>query len=193
MKKIILAILLLFSAVLSKAQPFTMNPDIVPTELNLYDFKPAGKDQLAGRMNVTEVTQDKDTLYFFAKNFSIYSPAYVGITAEDKAADLKIGLFTENWLKPVQGGNTADSGHWEKRFKVEGDFGIRVIVKTKPVKYSLVIWNGKDVEVAVPTAFSYNQDAKGGGDSFFKKNWMYIAIGVLLLAVIILFIKRKKS
>jgi len=78
-KKIMTAVCLFYSGFLF-AQPFTMNPDIVPTELNLYNFKPAGKDKLDGRINVTSVTQQKDTSYYFAKGFSIYSVGYVGIT-----------------------------------------------------------------------------------------------------------------
>ncbi|MEP6676920.1 MAG: hypothetical protein ABJA78_17290 [Ferruginibacter sp.] len=184
--------LFLLTAYGSTAQPFTMNPDIVPTELNLYPYKPADK-KMEGRMNATDVTQQKDTLYFFAKGFSIYSAAYVGITCEDKSNDLEIGLFTENWLQPVKHGNTADSGHWEQRFKTEGDFGIRVIAKTKPAKYSIVVWNGKDVEINVPSPFNYQQGGGDGSPGFFKKNWVYILIAVLLIAVIILLLKRKKN
>ena len=184
--------LLVMLAFSSAAQPFTMNPDIVPTELNMYPYKPLGKPNQEGRMNVTSITQQKDTLYFFAKGFSIYSPGYIGISCEDKSNELEVALFTENWLKPVQSGNTADSGHWEKRFKNEGDFGIRIIAKTKPSKYSIVIWNGKDVEIDVPTPFVYKTDT-GSSGNFFTKNWMYLAIGVLLIAVIFLLLKRKKN
>jgi len=97
-------------------------------------------------------------------------------------------------LKPIQSGNTADSGHWEKRFKTEGDFGIRIIAKTKPAKYSIIVWNSKDITIDVPNAFKYKEGGTGGGGAdFFKKYWMYILIGILLIAVIILLIKRKKQ
>ncbi len=192
-KYILLQSVFIMLAMLTKAQPFTMNPDIVPTQLDLFDFAPEGKPGLKGRMNMTEVTQDNDTLYYYAKGFSIYSAGYVGISLEDKSNDIEIGLFTENWLQPAKSGNTADSGHWEKTFKVEGDFGIRVITKNKPVKYSMVVWNSKDVEVEVPSPFMYKGDiGNTGSDGFFKKNWMFIAIGILLLVVIVLLLKRKK-
>jgi len=190
-----LMLLFLSAQKFATAQPFTMNPDIVPTELNLFPYKPANKPAMEGRMNVTQVEQNKDTSYYFAKGFSVYSPGYVGITADDKSNDLEIGLFTENWTTQVQGGNTADSGHWEKRFKTEGDFGIRVIAKTKPAKYTIVVWNGKDVDVDVPTAFNYGPGGAGGGnEGFLKKNWIYLTAGLLLVIVIILIlVKRKKK
>jgi len=191
---VFLLLLFLSAGKQAVAQPFTMQPDIVPTELNLYPFKPAGKPALEGRMNVTKVTQVKDTLYFFAKGFSIYSPGYVGVTAEDKSNDFEVGLFTENWTTKVQGGNTADSGHWEKKFKTEGDFGIRIIAKNKPSNYTIVIWNGKDVDVDVPSAFTYGAGGMGGGDGFFKKNWLYLALGAAaLIAIIFFMVKRKKK
>jgi hypothetical protein len=177
------------------AQPFTMNPDINPVELNLYDFKPVGNDKANGRLNVTDVTQDKDTMYYFARGFSIYSPAYAGVTLQDKSMNVEVSLFKENWLKPSQGGVTNEKGHWDAKFKTEGDFGIRVIAKTKPCTYALVVWNGKDVEVSVPTPFTYNEGGAGsssGKGGFFKKNLVYIIIGVLAIAVIFLFLKLKK-
>ena len=176
------------------AQPFTMNPDITPIELNLYEFKPAGNEKANGRLNVTDVTQDKDTQYYFAKGFSIYSAAYVGVTLQDKSNNVEVSLFKENWLKESQGGTTNGQGHWDAKFKTEGDFGIRVIAKTIPSTYALVVWNGKDVEPEVPSPFVYKEGGSDGGGKagFFKKNLMVIIIAVLGVAVIFLFLKLKK-
>ena len=184
----------LFATVLTMAQPFTMNPDIVPVELNLHPFKPAGNEKLNGKISITSVTQVKDTLYFFVKGFSMYSPAYAGITVKDKSNSADVGLFKENWLKPSKGGNTGEKGLWEEKFKTEGDFGIRVIAKTKPCTYSIVVWNGNDVEVDVPSAFTYKEGgaADEGVGGFFKANWMYITIGALVIALLLVMLKLKK-
>ena len=195
MKKRIPALLiLLFIAGNTIAQPFTMNPDIVPTELIMHPFKPAGADKLNGRISISSVTQVKDTLYFFVKGLSVYSPSYAGITVKDKSSSVDVGLFKENWLKPSKGGNTGEKGVWEEKFKTEGDLGIRVIAKTKPCEYSIVVWNGNDVDVAVPSAFNYKEGGTGGGGigGFLKSNWLYILIGVLLVAVLFLLLKLKK-
>ena len=185
-----------FIAGLVIAQPFTMNPDIVPTELTLNPFKPATNEKMNGRISITNVTQVKDTLYFFVKGLSVYSPAYAGITMKDKTNSADIGLFKENWLKPSKGGNTGDKGVWDQKFKTEGDFGIRVIAKTKPCTYSIIVWNGNDIEVEVPSAFTYKEggaaDTGGGIGGFFKANLMYIIIGLLVIALGIVLLKLKK-
>ena len=194
-KQLLFLFSFLFATVLSIAQPFTMNPDIVPVELNLHPFKPAGNEKLNGKIGITSVTQVKDTLYFFVKGLSVYSPAYAGITVKDKSNSADVGLFKENWLKPSKGGNTGDKGVWEQKFKTEGDFGIRVIAKTKPCAYSIVVWNGNDVEVDVPSAFTYKEGGAAGGGGiggFFKANWMYIVIGLLVIALLLVLLKLKK-
>ena len=193
-KRILFPVIFLFMTGMSMAQPFTMNPDIIPVELTLHPFKPAGQEKLNGNISITNVTQVKDTLYFFAKGFSMYSPAYVGITMKDKSTAADIGLFKANWLKPSRGGNTGEKGVWEEKFKTEGDFGIRVISKNKPCTYSIVIWNGKEIDVDVPSPFSYKEGGSGGGGigGFFKNYWLYMVIGVLVIAVLLLMLKLKK-
>jgi hypothetical protein len=200
MKKVLLQkkipailIMLLLTGKFSTAQPFTMNPAIVPEELHLYNYNPSSNPKAKGRLNVTDVTQTADTMYFFAQGFSIYSPGYVGITMQDKSASVEVAMFKENWLKEDRKGTTNDKGHWDAKFKTEGDLGIRVIAKTKPCTYALVVWNGSDVEVPVPSAFEYGKSGTGGGaGGFLKNNWLYIVIGVLVIAVLLLFIKLKK-
>lgn len=194
MRTLVISVVSLFIAGTSMAQPFTMNPDIVPVELAMHPFKPAGNDKLNGHINITSVTQVKDTLYFFAKGFSTYSPAYMGITMKDKANSADVGLFKENWLKPSKGGTTGDKGVWEEKFKTEGDIGIRVITTTKPCSYSIIIWNGKDVDVDVPSAFTYKEagTADSGNGGFLTKYWLYIVIGVLVIGVLLLLLKLKK-
>lgn len=193
-KQFLVLIASLFSFFIASAQPFTMNPDIVPVELNLHPFKPAGSEKLNGRIGITTVTQVKDTLYFFVKGFSMYSPAYAGITMKDKSNSADVGLFKENWLKPSKGGNTGEKGVWEEKFKTEGDFGIRVIAKNKPCTYSIIVWSGKDVDVDVPSAFTYKEGGASGGGigGFFKTNLMYIIIGLLVIALLFVMLKLKK-
>lgn len=176
-----------------KAQPFNLNDNIQPVELNLMDYK---KDdaKAKGRINITEVTQVKDTLYFFAKGFSMYSPAYFCITATDATAPIQVTLNKENWHQSNTAGETNEKGFWETSFKTEGDFGIMVVPKTKPVKYTLLIWNGAEAkDVGITSAFSDKAPA-ASTNGFLKNNLIYIIIGaVLLLVITFVVIKRKKS
>lgn len=195
MKRIIkLAFLLL---VLSKAgaQPFNLDDRIKPVELNLYPFNPPSQPKAKGRLNVTQVTQQKDTLYFFAKGISIYSTSYVGVTTTDKEHSIAVRLCKNNWINPSREGSTGSEGHWEDKFKTEGDFGIMVIAANKPAEYSLTIWNGDEAKFELPTVFSNDKSAmkeKGGGN-FIKDNLVYIVIGILVLLVAFLLFKLKNK
>jgi hypothetical protein len=184
------AILLLFG-VPALAQPFTLDPNINPTELTLVNFEPPNKPLAKGMTNVTDVTQVADTQYFFIKGISIYSPVYFSITAKDKMEGLRVDLCKANWLAASRSGVTDANGHWEDKFKTEGDFGIRVIAKNKPATYALVTWVGKEADIDIPSAFVYSETGTGGGN---KNMLLYggIAAAVLLLVVVFI-IKRKKK
>jgi hypothetical protein len=195
--KIFIITALLFSVTgMSKllAQPFNLDDRIQPTELNLVTYK-KGDPKASGHINVTTVTQTQDTMYFFVKGLSMYSPAYFGITGDDHAAVINVTLNKENWHQANKKGETDDKGHWETSFKTEGDFGIMVVPKVKPAKYTLVTWVGDEAkDVGVITPFT-NAKITAAGGNFFKNNLLYIVAGiavVLLVLVIILFMKKKK-
>lgn len=177
----------------SKAQPFTLN-DINPVELNLIPYKKDDPKE-KGRINVTTVTQVKDTMYFFVKGLSMYSPAYFGITAADHTSPITVNLNKENWVQPNKSGETDDKGYWYSSFKTEGDFGIMVVPKQKPAVYTLVTWVGEEAkDVGVSSPFKEAGTAAGSsGGSFFTPTVIYI-IGGVVIAALLLFIllKRKK-
>lgn len=191
MKALFPGLLLLLISSAMYAQPFTLDDQIQPEELNLYPFAPASNPKLKGRLNVTEVTQVKDTLYFFAKGMSIYSPVYVGLTLQEKDRPVEVRLCKMNWKNANQSGTTDGKGHWEHRFKTENDFGIMVVAKSGPVHYSLMVWNGDEAKFDLPSVFSKEKNS-GSGAGFFKKNLLYLVIGLLVVVVGILFFKLKK-
>jgi LPXTG-motif cell wall-anchored protein len=181
---------LLLTGALAKAQPFSLDPNITPTELTLVDFNPEKQPLAKGHINVTDVTQVVDTQYYFVKGISIYSPAYINITSKDKESGIKIDLCKENWLTASRSGVTNENGYWEDKFKTEGDIGIRVIAKSKPCTYALVTWVGNEADIDVPSAFVYSEN--GGGSS--NKTTLYGGIAaVVLILAIVFFIKRKKK
>lgn len=175
------------------AQPFTLDDNIKPVELTLIDYKK--EDTLKkGRINITEVTQVKDTLYYFVKGLSMFSPVYFGITAKAESGNVKAYLCKDNWKTVNQEGETGSKFHWDTKFKTEGDFGIMVVVENKPTDYALVVWVGneaKDVGITSPFKEGAAADKKGKGGNFFKDNLMYIIIGVLVVIIALLFVKLK--
>lgn len=72
-----------------------------------------------------------------------------------------------------------------------------VIAKNKPASYSLVVWNGDEVNFEMPSVFNNGIDktdsVKKGGDGFLKKNLMYIIIGLLVIVVGFLVYKLKNK
>jgi len=177
------------------AQPFNLDDRIQPTELNLVDYKKT--DTLRkGRINMTQVTQVKDTSYYFVKGLSMFSPVYFGLTSKAESGNLKVNLCKDNWHTANLDGETGEKGHWESTFKTEGDFGIMVIAENKPADYSIIVWTGdeaKDVGIASPfTEGGEKVKAKGGGN-FIKDYGLYIIIALLLVIVVVLFLKKKKT
>jgi hypothetical protein len=179
------------------AQPFTLDPAIKPIELKLHKFNPAKEPKAKGKLNVTDVNQVKDTMYFFAKGVSIYSPIYVGVSALDETSPVEVSLHKMNWKEAERTGSTNEKGQWKEQFKTENDFGIRVIANKKPATYSLIVWTGDEPKMELPAVFKKKGDKSGdvkvagASSNFFKENLLYIIIGVLAVAIIFLLIKRK--
>jgi hypothetical protein len=195
MQKSIVTVLVFFILTYANAQPFNLDEKINPTELILVK-NPDSTGIKKGRVNVTEVTQVKDTMYYFVKGLSIYSPTYFSISQDETTpGDIQIRLCKENWASVDISGNTGNSLQWETNFKTEQDFGIMIIGPKKPVKYSMLVWSGDDKKtVEIPSAFTTYDKVKGGkSGGGFRGKILYIVIGLLAAALIFLLIKRKKS
>ncbi len=182
-------IFLLLIPFLASTQPFTLDPKIKPVELKLYKYNPPKQPNAKGKISITDVTQVKDTLYFFVKGVSIYSPVYVGVNTKDKSSPVDIRLHKMNWKKADRSGSTGTDGHWQEKFKTENDFGIMIIARNKPSTYAMVVWAGDEAKFNLPSVF--RKEVAGGGSNFFKKNLMYIIIGVLAIIIGVLFFKLK--
>ena len=174
------------------AQPFTLDKKFKPVQLKLNKYDPPNEPKAKGRISITEVIQKEDTLFYFVKGTSIYSPIYVGLQSGDSTSStIEVSLHKLSWKRAERSGTTDATGHWEQQFKTENDFGIRVIVKDKPTAYSLMVWVGDEVKMELPTVFKKGTIPRGG--NFFKDNLLYIIIAVLAILVLVLFIKFKKK
>jgi hypothetical protein len=195
--QLLLIVVLFFIQQFALAQPFTLEEKIKPVELILKAVNPAKLPKAKGRMNVTEVTQAEDTAYYFVQGASIYSPVYVGLKLKDAANPVKVSLHKMNWKNENRSGSTDNQGRWAEHFKTENDFGIRVIAPVKPSTYSLVVWVADEPKMELPTVFgdkvsekdktAVNSSGKGGSGKL-----LYIIIGVMAVAIAVLFIMLKK-
>jgi hypothetical protein len=179
------------------AQPFTLDDRIQPTELVLVDYKKA--DTLRrGKINITEVTQNKDTSYYFVKGLSMFSPVYFGITTKDEGSNIKVNLCKDNWKTINRNGETGSKKHWDAQFKTEGDFGIQVIAENKPAHYALLVWAGNEAkDVGITSPFKEGATPVNPGKTkdgnFLKDNFMYIIIGLLVVIIGLLVLKLKRK
>src|SRR5687767_4065838 len=87
------------------AQPFTLTESVQPVELNLTEYKKDGDDKAKGRISVNTYQQDKDTLYYYVKGLSIYSPTYFSLNSSDPNAVITVNLYKENWHNIHQAGD----------------------------------------------------------------------------------------
>lgn len=200
MKKTLLLPALFFLLICAaSAQPFNLEPSIEPVELKLLPFNPKdpARAMEKGKMNITRVTQVKDTLYYFVQGASIYSPVYVGLTSLDPSVKIDVRLCKMNWKNFNRSGTTDDKGQWSENFKTENDFGIMVIPQSKPAKYTLLVWVGNEAKIELPPVLGGDakkaDEKSGGGKSGDSNTLLYVIIGVLAVAVAFLFLKRKKS
>lgn len=187
-------ILLAFTGNVS-AQPFSLDENIRPVELNLSEYKKEGVDKPNGRISFNKFSQDNDTSYYFIKGLSMYSPTYFSLNSSDPAADIKVNLCKENWKTFHHQGEIKGKGIYKNNFKTEGDFGIMVVANKKPAQYVLLVWTGDEMKVEMPSVFKGGDTAvsKGGG-GWFKKNMMVVIIAaVALLIILFLLVKLKKK
>ena len=176
------------------AQPFNLSESVQPVELNFTEYKKDADEKAKGRISINPLSQEKDTMYYFIKGLSMYSPTYFSLNSADPGADIKVNLCKENWHTFHQTGEIRGKEIWKRKFKTEGDFGIMVIANKKPVRYVLLVWTGNEMKIEMPSVFKSAADANKNGGGWFKKNMTVIIIGaVALLGILFLLIKLKKK
>ena len=137
------------------AQPFALDEKIKPTELKLTEY--TSKDpRMKGKVAVAEVTQKNDSLYFFVKGISIFSPVIILVESMDKTEKLNVSLHKNTWNAVEVSGETGSDGTWSKTFTTAGDVGIKIGTKKFPTKYQVVVWVGDEVDVQMPSPFKPN-------------------------------------
>ena len=84
---------MLFAVGFLYGQPFTLKQHIKPTKLEFHPFNPKGQPLGKGKINITEVNQVKDTLYFYTNAMSVFSPTYVSIDSEVPENKIWTGIY----------------------------------------------------------------------------------------------------
>lgn len=181
MKTILYTLIFLLGTGRAMAQPFTLDDKIQPVELKLEDYKKEDP-KAKGRMASLATGQEADTAYYWVGGISMYSPVFFTITTSNPAADIKVNLCKENWLKAHRSGDIKGKGKWSSNFKTEGDFGIQVIARHKPVRYALLVWAGDEVKPDLPSPFA--NGAAAGKQSWISRHLLLVIVLVLALGVI---------
>jgi hypothetical protein len=178
------------------AQPFTLD-EIQPQELVFTEYKKEGADKAKGRISVNQLSQDKDTMYYFIQGLNMYAPTYFSLNSAEPDADIKINLCKENWKKFHRTGQVKGKTLWKTDFKTEGDFGIMVVANKKPANYVLMVWTGDEMKIDMPTIFKSadkSGPATGTGGGWFKKNMTLVIVAAIALLIIsFLLVKLKKK
>lgn len=190
--------LLLFSLLLGMqekiiAQPFNLFETVQPVELNFTEYKKEGEEKAKGRISMNTLSQEKDTMYYFIKGLSMYSPTYFSLNSSDPDADIKVNLCKENWHAFHQTGNVKGKEIWKSNFKTEGDFGIMVIANKLPVRYVLLVWTGDEMKVEMPSVFKNAGAASLQGTGFFAKNKTIVIVGAAALLLILFLLYKLKN
>jgi hypothetical protein len=179
------------------AQPFNLDENIQPVELVFTAHTKEGEEKARGRISINDLTQDKDTMYYFIKNLNMYAATYFSLNSMEPDADIRIHLCKENWKTAHRSGEVKGKALWKSDFKTEGDFGIMVVTNKKPTRYALLVWTGEEMKIEMPSVFKDGdgnvKSARSGGGG--NKNILFIAIGAVLLAVIgflVLKLRNKK-
>jgi hypothetical protein len=176
------------------AQPFNLTESVQPVELNFTEYKKEGEAKAKGRISMNTLSQDKDTMYYFIKGLSMYSPTYFSLNSSDPGADIKVNLCKENWHTAHQSGSVQGKGIWKSQFKTEGDFGIMVIANKKPARYVLLVWTGDEMKITMPAVFKAATAADLQKEGWFKNNMLTVILGaVAVLVILFLLVKLKKK
>lgn len=141
-------------------QPFTLDKNIKPIEIQFVDYK-KGDAKMSGKMGTVKVRQSKDTLYYYVKGAGIYQTVMVAIGNKNPKQVLNVSLSKDSWNKPDRTAKVMDKPYYEK-FRTEGGFGIRVIAKRNS-EYGIVVWiSDEPKKIAMPNAFTMktNQPSK---------------------------------
>lgn len=175
------------------AQPFNLSESVQPFELTFTEYKKDDAEKANGRISMNKLTQDKDTMYYFIKGLSMYAPTYFSLNTTDPDADIKINLCKENWHMAHRTGEIKGKGIWKENFKTEGDFGIMVIARKKPVKYVLLVWAGEEMKIIMPTVFKSPDGSDINGGGWFKKNMVLVIVGLVALLIIFFLLFKLKN
>jgi len=174
------------------AQPFSLDEKIKPTELKLQPL--SGDPRTAGRQYGATITQTQPDQYFFVQGVSIYSPVFVGVTAEDPSAPVRITLHKENWEQAHATGDTGGSGHWDTKFKTSGDFGIKMTSDRPTARYALLVWVGDEVTAPMPSPFTRGGSPAAAPQSpATNVNVLYLIIALLAGALIAVVLVKSRS
>lgn len=159
MKKNILILIFSFFVLSANAQQLLgSKKDIKPVELKMTDYK-KGDLTWSGKINISKIVQDKDSVYFFVSGAGIYQTVIVSAGNRKPNQSLAIALCKYNWEKPDRSAMVVGKATYTEKFRTEGSFYIRVITKQRNPEYQLIVWISDEPKtIAMPSAFKKSVD-----------------------------------
>lgn len=195
--KLITALLFIFFCLPLFAQPYTLDENVKPVQLDLKeDKKREGATAVAANVTITNEIQ-----YFFVKGCNMLQFIDVFIFSNFGNPDFKADLVRNTWEDIEQSASTgsSDKGIINFKLRAEGDFGFKVIPTGEKINYTIVVYASPPAEDYLGSAFRKANDSEikvggesssdsGGGSSGNgsggpSNTLLYVIIGVALLVI----------
>ena len=157
----------MFLAIAAWSQPMTLDTSLTTFKM---EFKESTEHE-SGMVSIWKgVLEGDEEHHFWANKLSAKDPIVVSVICAESGKKIKVDIHKFNWKDSEKSATTRD-GYAELRFRAQGDFGLKLSSKDKPVSYYLHVWKGEPVEFEVKNIFTkYTGDTKstnkkGGNDS----------------------------
>lgn len=170
------------------AQPYTLDENIKPVQLELKD----DKDYEGAQHLLANATIENEPQYYFVKGMNMFQFVDVYIFSNFGNPNFKVELVKNTWNEVEESETTSGSKNGIINFKLrtEGDFGFKVLPSGGKINYTIYVYASSPMEAHLGSAFtkatgkdidpdSGGSESGGGGSNMV----LYIIIGVALLVI----------
>ncbi|NND62937.1 MAG: hypothetical protein HKN48_07050 [Flavobacteriaceae bacterium] len=192
-KQLIIASLCMLLVTSAFAQPYTLDENIKPVQLELQE----DKNMEGAQSVVANVTMETDPQFFFVKGVNMFQFIDVYIFSNFGKPNFKAELVRNTWNDVEESESTGSSENGIINFKLrtEGDFGFKVLPTGNKINYTIVVYASGPIQDYLGSAFkkankseleegsgaSNNSGSSSSGGS--SNTLLYIILGVALLVI----------
>lgn len=170
------------------AQPYTLDEEIKPVQLELKD----DKNHEGAQHLLANATIDNKPQFYFVKGINMFQFVDVYIFSNFGNPNFKVELVKNTWNEVEESESTSGSKNGIINFKLrtEGDFGFKVLPAAKKINYTIYVYASSPMEQHLGSAFTKatkkDTDPETGGTatgSGGSNTTLYIILGVALLVI----------